>query len=95
MIRQTRTSAPGHLVDNVKNKVALDVEWNAKDGVSRRPSVSVGGFSFDEFAVFEACAGADERDQVWCVDGSPVVLGGFDEFEMPSPNLRRGSRARG
>ena len=30
--RRTSTSSPGHLVDNVKNKVALDVEWNAKDG---------------------------------------------------------------
>jgi hypothetical protein len=31
-VRTTTTHAPGHLVDNVKDRVALDVEWNAKDG---------------------------------------------------------------
>jgi len=37
--------------------------------------------SFDEFAVDERRAGADERDQVGCVDRPPAVLGGFDELE--------------
>ncbi len=37
--------------------------------------------SFDEFAVDELRAGADEGDEAGCVDGSPAVLGGFDEFE--------------
>ena len=37
--------------------------------------------SFDELAVDERCAGPDERDQVWTVDGSPAVLRGLDELE--------------
>ena len=37
--------------------------------------------SFDEFAVLEPRAGADQEDQVGRVHGSPAVLGGFDEFE--------------
>jgi hypothetical protein len=37
--------------------------------------------SFDEFAVLEPRAGADQGDQVGCVHGAPAVLGGFDEFE--------------
>ena len=39
------------------------------------------GGSFDEFAGLERRAGADERDQVWRVDSSPAILGGFDECE--------------
>ena len=37
--------------------------------------------SFDELAVDERGAGADERDQVWGVDRAPAVLGGLDELE--------------
>jgi len=37
--------------------------------------------SFDEFAVDEGGAGADERDEVWSVDRAPAVLGGLDELE--------------
>ena len=37
--------------------------------------------SFDEFAVLEPRVGADQGDQVGCVDRSTAVLGGFDEFE--------------
>ena len=37
--------------------------------------------SFDEFSGFEDGAGADERDEVWCVDGAPAGLGGLDELE--------------
>jgi hypothetical protein len=40
-----------------------------------------GNGAFDEFAGLEQHAGADERDQVWRVDSSPAILGGFDEFE--------------
>jgi len=29
---ETTTKNPGYLVDNVRDRVALDVEWNAKDG---------------------------------------------------------------
>ncbi len=29
----------------------------------------------DEFAVDEGGSGADQGDQVWCVDGAPAVLG--------------------
>src|SRR5215813_11863329 len=36
---------------------------------------------FDELAVDEGCSGADQGDQVGCVDGTPAVLGGFDELE--------------
>ncbi len=36
--------------------------------------------SFDELAVGELGAGADEGDEVGCVDGGPVGLGGFDEL---------------
>ena len=37
--------------------------------------------SFDELAVDERGAGADERDQVRGVDRAPAVLGGLDELE--------------
>ena len=37
--------------------------------------------SFDLFAVGEGDAGADEGDEVGCVDGAPAGLGGLDEFE--------------
>ena len=37
--------------------------------------------SFDEFAVLELCAGADEGDEVGCVDCAPSGLGGLDELE--------------
>ena len=37
--------------------------------------------SFDELAVDEGGAGADERDQVWPVDRAPAVLGGLDQLE--------------
>ena len=37
--------------------------------------------SFDEFAVLEPRAGADQEDQVGRVHGSPAVLGGFDELK--------------
>src|SRR5665648_1001696 len=40
-----------------------------------------GGFAFEEFALLEACAGADQGDQVGCVDRAPAVLGGLDELE--------------
>jgi hypothetical protein len=44
-------------------------------------SLVVGSFdrvvvgSFDELAVLEAGAGADERDEVGCVDRAPALLG--------------------
>jgi len=38
-----------------------------------------GGGSFDKFAVDERGAGADQRDEMRCVDGAPAVLGGFDQ----------------
>src|ERR671933_3066261 len=39
------------------------------------------GGSFDQLAVDEGGAGADQGDQVGCVDRAPAVLGGLDEFE--------------
>ena len=36
--------------------------------------------SFDEDAVGEGRAGADEGNQVGCVHGAPAVLGGLDEL---------------
>jgi hypothetical protein len=41
----------------------------------------VGDGSFDELAVFEAGAGADQSDEVRCVDGPPACLSGRDELE--------------
>jgi len=38
-------------------------------------------FAFDEGAAFESCAGADERDEVWCVDRAPALLCGLDQLE--------------
>jgi hypothetical protein len=32
IVRTTSVSNPGYKVDNYKNRVALDLEWNAKDG---------------------------------------------------------------
>jgi hypothetical protein len=37
--------------------------------------------AFDEFAVEEQGTGADQGDQVGCVDRAPAGLGGFDELE--------------
>jgi hypothetical protein len=39
-----------------------------------RPMVGVVVGSFDQFAGFEACAGADECDQVGCVHRAPAGL---------------------
>ena len=48
--------------------------------------------SFDEFAVGEGGAGADERDQVRGVDRAPAGLGGLDELER---HRHAGSREPG
>ena len=48
--------------------------------------------SFDELAGFEAGPGADEGDEVGCVDRPPAVLGGFDELERHRQS--GGSRTR-
>ncbi len=37
--------------------------------------------SFDEFAFAQCRTGADERNEVGCVDSPPPALGGFDELE--------------
>ncbi len=37
--------------------------------------------AFDEAAMLERGAGADERDEVWRVDRAPTGLGGLDELE--------------
>jgi hypothetical protein len=39
------------------------------------------GVAFTELAAFEAGPGADERDEVGCVDGAPAFLGGVDQLE--------------
>nr|WP_043840802.1 hypothetical protein [Amycolatopsis taiwanensis] len=39
----------------------------------------------DELAVVEASAGADNSDEVECVDRAPAGLGGLDEFELGPP----------
>ena len=41
----------------------------------------IGCVSFDELAAFEPGAGADECDEMWCVDCAPVGLRGLDELE--------------
>jgi hypothetical protein len=48
--------------------------------------------SFDEFAALKRGAGADERDEMACVDRAPACLGGFDELERH--RQPRGTRAR-
>jgi hypothetical protein len=37
--------------------------------------------SFDEFAVDEGRPGADQGDEVGCVDGAPAILRSFDQLE--------------
>ncbi len=37
-------------------------------------------FSFDELAVLELRTGADEGDEMGCVDGAPAVLRGHDQL---------------
>jgi hypothetical protein len=37
--------------------------------------------SFDELAGVERGAGADERDEMGCVDRAPAGVGGLDELE--------------
>src|SRR5665647_839640 len=54
-----------------------------------------GGFTFEEFALLEACAGADQGDQVGCVDRAPAVLGGLDELERHRDPGGSGARALG
>ena len=44
------------------------------------PRLGLGG-AFDELATLEGGAGADERDEVGCVDGAPAFLGGVDQLE--------------
>ncbi len=39
------------------------------------------GRSFDEFALVERGAGADERDEVRCVHRAPALLCGLDQLE--------------
>jgi hypothetical protein len=51
--------------------------------------------SFDEFAVLEFGSGADEGDQVGCVDHPPAALGGLDEFERHRDTGRARARAFG
>jgi hypothetical protein len=47
--------------------------------------------SFDYLAVDEGSSGADEGDQVRCVDHAPVILGCLDELE--GHGQARGPRA--
>jgi len=37
--------------------------------------------AFDELALLESGSGADESDEVGCVDGPPAGLCGLDELE--------------
>src|SRR3954470_10084283 len=55
--------------------------WRSLGGLA---GCFVGGqvvVAFDEDAAFEAGSGADEGDQVGCVDGAPAGLGGLDQLE--------------
>jgi hypothetical protein len=53
-----------------QEKLSIPVDEDLLGG--RGWGVVVG--SFDEFACLEACAGADERDEVGCVHGAPAGL---------------------
>jgi MFS family permease len=55
----------------------------AGPGMLGRLGDDTGSGSFDELAVFERGAGADEGDEVGCVDGAPAGLG-------PAPAARTG-----
>jgi len=44
--------------------------------------------SFDKDALVEPCPGADERDQVGCVDGAPAAFGGLEEPERHRDTCR-------
>jgi hypothetical protein len=39
------------------------------------------GVTFHKLAAFEAGPGADERDELECVDGAPAFLGGVDQLD--------------
>lgn len=55
----------------------------------------VAGGAFDEFAAFEAGAGAYERDEVGCVDGAPAGLWSGEPLLVaatPFLDRRRGER---
>ena len=61
--------------------MSIPVDQDLLDGF--RPG-RLGGLvlgSFDELAVGEGRPGADERDQVGCVDHAPAALGGLDQLE--------------
>ncbi len=47
--------------------------------------------AFDQFAVLEAGAGADEGDEVGCVHGTPAGLCGLDELERHGQAGRAGT----
>jgi hypothetical protein len=48
-------------------------EWNPTVGRQSRSDLLIAPFgSFDEFAVFESGAGADEGDELWRVAGAPA-----------------------
>jgi hypothetical protein len=51
--------------------------------------------SFDEDAVVEGGAGADEGDEVGCVHGAPAGLGGLDEFECHGQSCGAGAGSLG
>ncbi|WP_205409713.1 BglII/BstYI family type II restriction endonuclease [Pseudothauera hydrothermalis] len=65
--RLRRVVQEGYLIDNVKGSVALDVEWNAKDGNLDR--------DFGAYRAWHAARGAHGR----CADhpgqGFPEVFG--------------------
>jgi hypothetical protein len=54
----------------------------------------VGG-SLDELPVAEGSAGADQGDEVGCVDRPPPLLRGLDEFERHGQPSRAATRSFG
>ena len=86
----TRTVQQGLAELPVAQQQVLRLIASERQLISSRPVDEdlLGGFglrgfvgSFDELAVDEHRAGADERDQVWGVDRAPAVLGGLDQLE--------------
>ena len=89
----TLTNCPGGATSDCRSgPIQVDIASWPASGVSGRQHLPIGvscdllvssGFvgSFEEFPLLEVGAGADESDEVRCVDRAPAGLCGLDELE--------------